>query len=168
MRTDVEERTFWWFWNHVLISDGCWEWRRSRNNLGYGTLRHKGQPTYAHRVAWLFWHGDDPGEFCVLHHCDNPPCVRPDHLFLGTRGDNSQDMVAKGRGALQRPWAHPNEKKTHCPQGHPYDRVGRRGDGRTFRSCSICARENVRRHKEKIRTYIPDPMAGAEKENGVD
>lgn len=160
MRTDVDERTFWWFWHHVRVGDDCWEWQRYRNNHGYGALRFKGQQAYAHRVAWRLWHGDYPDHLCVLHHCDNPACVRPDHLFLGTRKDNSRDMIAKGRGALQRPWEHPNAKKTHCPQGHPYDREWHRGDGSTFRACSICARANIRRYKEKI--YIPDPRGGEE------
>ena len=52
----------------------------------------------AHRMAWIIAYGSIPQGLCVLHRCDNPPCVRPDHLFLGTKGDNNRDCVAKGRG----------------------------------------------------------------------
>lgn len=100
-RIPLEER----FWKRVKRSDGCWEWTGERTQWGYGTLRlyfkqddgterkpHMG----AHRLSWAIAHGD-PGELCVLHRCDNPPCVRPDHLFLGTDGDNIRDCVKKGR-----------------------------------------------------------------------
>jgi hypothetical protein len=70
-------------------------------------------------------------ELKVLHRCDNPICVNPNHLFLGTSADNAQDREAKGRGG--------NSKKTHCPKGHPYDAENtyvRTRDGK--RGCRIC------------------------------
>lgn len=81
----------------------CWLWTAAVNEHGYGVMRPAGRrsgPTIkAHRVA-VFLDGRDPGSRCVLHRCDNPPCVNPEHLFIGTKADNTQDMVAKQRGLV--------------------------------------------------------------------
>jgi hypothetical protein len=93
------------FWRHVLITDGCWLWLGHRRPPPgpYGTIRGdgRGKPLYAHRVAWELHYGAIPDGKHVLHHCDTPPCVRPDHLFLGTQADNDRDMTAKGRNIFQ-------------------------------------------------------------------
>jgi len=81
--------------------NGCWEWSGSRNDQGYGICGSGRR--YAHRVAWERAHGPIPDDMCVLHRCDNPPCVRPDHLFLGTRADNMHDMWSKARGKAPTP-----------------------------------------------------------------
>lgn len=85
------------FWANVKKGDGCWEWQACRLSNGYGMIGNKGKGYLTHRVSWELTYGDIPEEQCVLHHCDNRSCVRPDHLFLGTRGDNARDMVSKGR-----------------------------------------------------------------------
>ena len=80
--------------------DGCWTWTgksRSGEGMRYGLFRANGKYQGAHRVAWQIVHGAIPAGMHVCHHCDNPICVRPDHLFLGTHLDNMRDMVAKGR-----------------------------------------------------------------------
>lgn len=85
--------------------EGCWEFRGATTHFGHGVLGRgaRGQGNVlAHRVMWEWLMGPVPKGMCVLHHCDNPPCVRLGHLFLGTRADNNRDMWAKGRGALQR------------------------------------------------------------------
>jgi len=64
----------------------------------------------AHRLAWLLCRGSIPRGLWVLHHCDNPPCVRPEHLFLGTHEDNMLDMARKGRARESRGMANPNRK----------------------------------------------------------
>jgi len=87
------------FWKKVDKSDGqgpkgqCWQWIASKDTCGYGLLK----PTSAHRVSWEIHNGPIPDSLSVLHRCDNPPCVRPEHLFLGTQKDNMQDRLAKGR-----------------------------------------------------------------------
>lgn len=87
------------FWNKVAKSEGCWEWQGSRNGQrkGYGSFWYRGRHHRAHRFAWTLANGEIPPGLLVCHRCDNPPCVRPDHLFLGTNEDNMADMRAKGR-----------------------------------------------------------------------
>lgn len=78
-------------------SSGCWVWVGSRSTNGYGAIYYKGEKWTAHRLSWVLHHGEIPEGLCVLHQCDNPPCVNPEHLFLGTIKDNAQDAIAKGR-----------------------------------------------------------------------
>lgn len=89
------------FWERVNIvedADSCWEWTAgTRGRDGRGCISINGRTESAPRVAWMLTNGPiDEGLF-VCHKCDNPPCVRPDHLFLGTPGDNARDMSSKGR-----------------------------------------------------------------------
>jgi hypothetical protein len=77
----------------------CWEWQGSRYPTGYGKFRPSGpKQGYAHRFAYEFWHGPIPEGMLVMHSCDNPPCVNPQHLSVGTYSDNAQDRENKGRG----------------------------------------------------------------------
>jgi hypothetical protein len=94
------------FWAKVAVvpGDGCWEWTasrvgRNRPGGGYGQFwcSEKQTQLKAHRVAWEQANGPIPAGMLVCHRCDNPGCVRPDHLFLGTPKDNTVDMVQKGR-----------------------------------------------------------------------
>lgn len=87
------------FWRKVQKGPDCWEWTASKDTGGYGQFWLKGQthPWKASRVAYLLTY-HDPGQMHVLHRCDNPACVRPDHLFLGTHLDNIRDRTSKGRG----------------------------------------------------------------------
>jgi hypothetical protein len=80
-------------------SEGCWEWRGTRRRSGHGSFNAVGnRPVLAHRYAWELQNGPIPDGMCVCHRCDNPPCVNPAHLFLGTQRDNVRDMRQKGRG----------------------------------------------------------------------
>jgi len=83
------------FWDRVDKSGDCWLWTGNRFPAGLGYGRFIRWP--AHRIAYELTHGSIPDGLCVLHSCDNPPCVRPDHLFLGTITDNNADRDAKGR-----------------------------------------------------------------------
>lgn len=111
-RQAFEQRT-------VAKPNGCIEWIGPLHDTSYGRFTFKSKQRLAHRAAWELFRGDLPANACVLHRCDNPPCVNPDHLFLGDRGDNARDMAAKGRQ-----WVQKN------PQGRPVcpDELRARGE----------------------------------------
>jgi hypothetical protein len=85
------------FWTKVRFGLGCWEWQGARDRDGYGWFKHRKRMLYAHRFAWAISNGQRAGSLQVLHDCDNPSCVRPGHLRLGTNLDNRFDAQRKGR-----------------------------------------------------------------------
>lgn len=94
------------FWSKVLKTETCWLWQAGLNSNGYGRFQYfnrthrrgsRGRDLYAHRVSWMLTHGELPDTMKVLHRCDTPACVRPDHLFLGTQADNVADCISKSR-----------------------------------------------------------------------
>lgn len=123
-------------WERVDKGDGCWDWTARVNENGYGVIAASYRKRYAHRASWELTYGPIPDGLCVLHRCDNRRCVRPDHLFLGTRQDNSADMVAKGRST----------RRTHCIRGHLLEgnRWFHRGQPNKS-ECAICRRARIRR-----------------------
>lgn len=86
------------FWDRIeRPAGGCWEWKGLLTKSGYGNLRWDGRGWLAHRLAWTLARGPVPSHLFVCHHCDNPKCCNPEHLFIGTQTDNMHDMFAKGR-----------------------------------------------------------------------
>lgn len=85
------------YWTLTDQNTDCIEWQGARSPSGYGIINREGKTYRAHRVAWELSRGDIPKGMNVLHRCDNPPCCNVGHLFLGTKADNSKDMVLKGR-----------------------------------------------------------------------
>lgn len=108
------------FWTKVdkETPNGCWEWTASRNNNGYGLFRPGGlaPKRLAHRLSWVHHNGPLGDGQYVLHKCDNPKCVNPDHLFVGSKKDNMQDCKAKGRNRYIRPNVPPPR---HVGSDHP-------------------------------------------------
>lgn len=93
------------FWQNVSFHDGeddCWEWTagRSYGDDVRGCCRFRGERMAAHRAAYIMGKGDIPAGMVIRHSCDNPICVRPDHLSVGTHADNVADRVARGRSAV--------------------------------------------------------------------
>jgi len=92
------------FWEQVESADGCWEWRGARQPNGYGRLCIGGKKLLAHRLSYELNIGPVPDGLLVLHTCDNKPCVRPDHLYAGTRQDNARDVFERAS------FNHPTDK----------------------------------------------------------
>jgi hypothetical protein len=90
-------------WNRRVKKkgDGCWVWIGAKDRDGYGQFRYLGRQTKAHRFIWERLYGQVGPDLQVCHRCDNPSCVRPDHLFVGTATDNNRDKAAKGRSRNQ-------------------------------------------------------------------
>lgn len=105
------------FIERIKKTEYCWEWIGTITTHGYGHFKHKQKVYRAHRVAFVLFKGMIPEGMYVCHACDNPKCVNPDHLWLGTPRDNAMDMVSKGR-AVGNKWnhksgdLHPNTKMT--------------------------------------------------------
>lgn len=85
------------FWGFVTKSEGCWIWNGCKDRDGYGFFRYKGKNLRAHRVSYEIHVGEILNGNLICHHCDNPPCVNPEHLFPGTAQDNWDDCVKKQR-----------------------------------------------------------------------
>lgn len=100
------------FWNKVLISENeCWEWLAAKNEKGYGVFGIRKYTDKAPRISWRLKYGSIKNNLFVLHKCDNPGCVRPDHLFLGTNKQNIEDMILKKRNSKPPEMGGWNKKK---------------------------------------------------------
>ena len=125
-------------------NSGCLLWDGAVSRHGYGHVRRDGKDVVLHRLVWEETHGPIPCGLHVLHRCDVPACVNVDHLFLGTRFDNMQDIVAKGRHTSNRAGFLRN--KTHCKQGHPYTEANIGITARGHRFCRVCKNLYMQRY----------------------
>jgi hypothetical protein len=130
---------------------GCREWQGWKRRRGYGGIKVNKVEWAAHRLAYTLEYGPIPEGQLVLHRCDNPPCINPAHLFLGTQHDNIQDAVSKGKFP----------KRTHCKRGHeltPENSV-LAGYGRT---CRICRQASNRERSQRRRARLVALSAAVE------
>jgi HNH endonuclease len=140
------------FWEKVEKTDDCWLWLGNLNGNGYGYTKLEApsrRNELAHRISWTLHFGPIPEGLFVCHHCDTPPCVRPDHLFLGTHSDNMKDMWRKDRGfSLFR-------GVTRCKHGHAFTPENTYIDRHGRRACRACGRDRINRwnaeHREEAR-----------------
>lgn len=117
--------------NVVVDNNNCWIWQLGKNNLGYGLMRVGNKMRTPHRVSYEHYNNTTiPVDMCVLHTCDNPICCNPQHLWLGTRSDNTQDMIKKKRHKF---WGdstrsgvkQPTDKCKYCGVTQPVNTLSR-------------------------------------------
>lgn len=134
------------FWTKVNILglNDCWEWIASKNHQGYGTVRVGFKIKKTHRVAWELINGPIKSEeIKVCHSCDNPSCVNPNHLFLGTQLDNVHDTILKNR--------HFQKNQTHCKRNHEFIQENTIVNSTTkARACRICFNMTKRLWRKRI------------------
>lgn len=136
------------FWSKVDKTETCWLWTKSKYRHGYGCFCAMGTRHKAHRVSYEIAYGKIKDGLFVCHKCDNPSCVNPDHLFLGTHKDNALDMVNKGR--------HPSQKKTHCKKGHEFNNQNTWSikGSRRCKECWLECQRKRRARKREIKNSI--------------
>ncbi len=134
------------FWSKVEKTKECWNWTAAKNPKGYGRYKVEGKCRSPHVLSFLNSGGVLLDKEEVCHTCDNPSCVRPDHLFAGTRSDNMKDCAEKGRISSR------NHTATHCIHGHILlgDNLYLRKNG--HRQCRECHRRRNRKYAQGIRT----------------
>lgn len=106
------------FHTKYVKTSTCWNWIAGKSDKGYGSFCYNNKNYPAHRASWTIHYGRIPDGLLVCHKCDNPQCVNPNHLFLGTHRDNARDMVRKDR--RNTPYSALQKAITHCCKGHKF------------------------------------------------
>jgi len=139
---EIEDSKRKFFSKVKVVESLCWEWQGTRSLQNYGRFTYRNS-RLAHRFSYFIHKGEIPDGQCVLHKCDNPPCVNPDHLFLGDRGVNNKDRNEKGRTVIF------NSLKTHCKFGHEFSEENTRWRPNGSRLCRACARRRKKTYRKK-------------------
>jgi HNH endonuclease len=144
MKLEKENIDFFWTRVPKLAEHKCWKWTGYLNKAGYGEFwisRKTGRKILAHRFSYMLKNNFDPKGFHICHKCDEPSCVNPKHLFIGTAKDNAEDCVRKGR--------HKNLIKTNCPKGHVLSGENLVPSHLPRRTCRICLQKRQRDSYQK-------------------
>lgn len=138
------------FLNRIQVSENrCWLWTSTLNNKGYARLGMYKRLVLVHRWTYILFKGVIPANLELDHLCRNPRCINPNHLEPVTHQENN--LRGNTQSAI-------HAKKTHCPQGHPYDEENTHIDKRGRRECRVCKREKARTYNELLtlkRTHCP-------------
>lgn len=137
----------------IIVNDNhCWVFKGYKTPQGYGKIRSKRffpKESLAHRISYLLNSVFTlPSELCVLHKCDNPPCINPDHLFIGTRDLNNKDRATKGRTIT------PTMNLTHCKRGHEFTKENTIIRNTGTRLCRTCNNNSARRRQKEYRNAL--------------
>lgn len=151
--TEVEK-----FFAQVEYSENCWNWTGGAIRRGYGQFYYKGKTTVAHRWSYSYFVEPVDANFMVCHHCDNPRCVNPFHLYMGTAKDNAKDAVERRR--------HVHVAKDRCPNGHEY-----KGDNlkvfKGWRYCRQCSNEQRNNKLALMKINQPEKYAAWRKKENI-
>ena len=135
------------FYRYAFSNNGCWPWNRGKNKKGYGQISLGGKQIGAHRAVYQAFKGKINDDMVIMHSCDNPVCVNPNHLSEGSQSENLKQAFIKNRARSY------NSKKTHCSKGHAFS-----GENLSFyknnRICKACARIKSAIHRLKTRPRI--------------
>jgi hypothetical protein len=134
---------------NFTANNACWNWCAGKNNSGYGSFSAGGKAYGAHRFSYIITFGDISNDELVCHSCDNPSCVNPNHLWVGTVKDNIADKVRKNRQPKGDSHPRPKSKRTHCLSGHEYNNENTYWTKSNHRKCRRCHAdfETIRRVK---------------------
>lgn len=128
------------FWSNVIKSNNCWLWIGSKTSKGYGNLRIGKKMYLVHRLSFFIKHDDIDPTLTLDHLCRNPACVNPEHLEQVSLKENTLRGIAPSAQ---------NSRKTHCPRGHPYDKIY--SDNRRY--CSICNKQRQKQWMKNNRKH---------------
>ena len=150
--------------SNIKVVGDCWEWQKYVGKKGYGYMRltdfgGKGRFKWrVHRLSYMIFKGDIPGGMFICHTCDNPCCVNPDHLFLGTHQDNMDDMNNKGRGFIPdfTGLKHSEETKLKMSESNTHQKGENNSQYGTAWLCNDLLKKNKRVSKENLSIYLID------------
>ena len=128
-------------WNRTEKEGDCLMWQGYKDKDGYGTITIKGVPHRTHRLAYILTHLEPLMDLWVLHTCDRPSCINPEHLYAGTQIDNEQDKLRRNRNM--------NAQKTECKRGHEFTLENTRIDPRGQRVCKSCDAIRTKKYREQ-------------------